>query len=361
MFTLGEVVLPEKGAVWEFFGASGTGKTALGLFLNEESCRRFSLPRRTPAWQGKLPGLEGALPFVVYLDGRARERTVAELLGLELDRLFNERGSSRCPKCLAGEVGSDFPWDRPGGEFALVTVPLKIPPPEELVDLVALVRALHLRRYLSGTRLERFPDSDAELMRQFSGLSQVELVFAAIRRSDSDFEERIKSALSSARGLERGVTLYFADISRAEITGILPSEIHSFDYDLHCSACLSQFAEPPELLLDGMSKKEFLSLSLKEAQVYYPFVSALPYLQEVSLNVLTEELGSVAVRDLQLLRLEEERISDSLVYCDGSVSCREVVEKLCARRNSVVLTYPYSISPRALRQGGCSAHSRYRQ
>jgi hypothetical protein len=361
MFILGEVVLPEKGTVRKFFGKSGIGKTALGLFLNEESCRRFSLPRRSPPWQGRQPDFEGALPFVAYLDGSARERTVCELLRLDLNQLFRERGKSICPECHSGEVAADFPWEKPEGEFALVTAPLKVPLPEELPDLVGLIRALHIKRYVSGAVLVRLPEGDAELMHQLSGLGQIELVCAAIRRSDSDFEERVRSALAVARGLEKGAFVSFVDVSRGEIAEIRRSERYSFNHDLRCSACLSEFAEMPEQRLDGLSRAEILSLSLREAQIYFPFLAELPHLQEVRLDTPTEELCSMAVRDLQLLRLDEERISDSLVYCDGAVSCETIVNRLCSRGNSVVLTYPYSRTPRALRQGRASAHARYRE
>lgn len=357
-------VLPAKGTVTQLFGASGAGKTALGLFLSEESCRRFSLPRRSQAYLGTQLNFDGPLPYVVYLDGSSVRCPVYELLRLQISQLFRARGRALCPHCGVAEVSQVVWSDLFAGrsaEFAFVTAHLSVPPPESLFEFAALVRALQVRRYLVEDALERIPEGDAEFLHQIAQLESIELVFAAIKVDDPDFEERLELAIVSARALAKPVKVFLAEIKRGESSVVKRSCSFSGNSELKCTSCLAEFEELPEVTLGGLIKREFCKLTFKEAATFFPWLGELRYLSTLQLDTPTTELSAVAIRDLFLLRLDQEKLSDSLVYCDGAVSCPEIVARLAERGNAVVLTYPYAEAPRVFCEGRLSALSRYKE
>lgn len=326
---------------------SGAGKSAIGLYLKEESARRLRLPpsRRhfDPGAAWKLE-LHGKLGLVEYIDGAPTESTLSEIFNDTVQRAIGAFGVSACPDC--------------GGETASVRWEEVLPDQNFEMILVGVRGKLNadLRRHLLSDGARRELDGDIILRLEDNPKDSVTLaIFDVIRAHSEDLDERVVTALRIARGikvenedLNVEILLVNMEVSDSEERKIASSKTLTISGDFICKKCLTTFNQPAPKLLGGYSDAQFLDLSVQQAQdILAKFENIEEFgfegigklanlgLGGLKLHTKLNSLPAKTRREVQLIKLLERRPHASLVYFDGQTT--KFVDELINLGNSVVV------------------------
>ncbi len=363
------------GEVSALSPASGSGKTAIGLYLKEESRRRLGLSPGAirfipqPGWELSV---EGPLGYVEYIstEGRAAEggsKTLRELLdlGSKLSQKFEREGACRCSKC-GGMVA-----DRESESFLeyLRTLPacyllfaLDVDlTPETLLGYLQWARDHSLRRMIIDRKIISLPSEpggDAEFANGILTSSEpknVQLVSEVIRQDAELKRDRILEGLGDLLGRASLVQslgkatpqALWGEIQSLEgnVRQFQARNSLSLSDQFFCLQCGSSHLERPEKKLAERTLLETENAPLHEIREILAELSPLfaeesfpKALETLTLLSPSEAIAEEIFVELQLLSLRSRAIRDTLIYVDAPVSSRaqEQAEKLASLGNCIV-------------------------
>ncbi len=364
---VGELGL-KYGEITELAAPSGSGVSALGTFLRDESCRRLNLnvPRkRFRALPERNFRVKTQLGFVELIDGTPAAESLGALF--ELDHRIREIvarfGISSCPIC-SGELVEASPeyWSNelassPPETFLMMGVATAL---RDLPELLNRARKFRIRRLLLGNRLWATPDTAAEqeFLQSAAGPKETLVLIVDLVRSDSsELPERISAGRRQAGEIlgllpEGGAVVgYTGTLQKIEsATGALPQRNLTVTQKIdltsafRCRACGRSCNDAGERRIDGATSTELMQRPLAELSTLIHH--SLPPLSELMLDfpklTLSERLASLPLLtriSLDLRRLIDRQITDAVVFCDfpNLPELQSLLGKLAGMENAVVI------------------------
>jgi hypothetical protein len=342
---------------------SGTGKTALGLFLKAESDRRLAIAVNSSTSGTFVPQLdwellvEGKLGFVEFISFEGLSGTVLDYLKLDstLEETFRQVSGTNCPVCqgqLLDREGQDFESyikEIAGSYLAFgLDVDLKS---EDVLDFIAWAKKHSISRVFVDDSNQRF---------RIVGLDDLEAKTQAVflsrevisKGSDSD---SIYQAIGGVLSLSE---LFNAQLDMNAVPKLLMGEVEAgktrvFNLEqqlslasrFFCSKCHFNSESKPDAQVNGLTLRDLKQVKLENLKEV--FKSYFPKewqelfeldVTELRFSTLVSELSPSIVMELKLFSLSLLELRDSIIFIDSGLtkSALRLAKDLASFGNCVV-------------------------